>query len=58
MNKPSAVQTFVLIAIVVGGVVSYFPPEQNAVQIWSLVSGFLGYAIRDLFGNQSTPPKD
>jgi len=53
--RPSAVQFFTLIAIIVGGLVSYFPPPSNAVAIWAIVSMFLGYAIRDLFGAK-TPP--
>jgi hypothetical protein len=51
--KPTAVQFFTLVAIVVGGLVSYFPPPSNAVAIWAIVSMFLGYAIRDLFGSKS-----
>jgi hypothetical protein len=38
-----------LLAIIAGGLVSYFPPTQNGVAIWSLVSMFVGYGIRDLF---------
>ncbi len=38
-----------LIAVIVGLLVSYFPPAQNAVSIWSLVSMAVGYGIRDLF---------
>ena len=38
-----------LVAVIVGLLVSYFPPAQNAVSIWSLVSMAVGYGIRDLF---------
>ena len=38
-----------LLAVIAGGLVSYFPPSQNGVAIWSLVSMFVGYGIRDLF---------
>lgn len=38
-----------LLAVAVGLLVSYFPPAQNAVSIWSLVSMAVGYGIRDLF---------
>ncbi len=53
--KPTAVQFFTMVAIIVGGLVSYFPPPSNAVAIWAIVSMFLGYAIRDLFGNRAPP---
>ncbi len=59
--KPTAVQFFTLVAIIVGGLVSYFPPPSNAVAIWAIVSMFLGYAIRDLFGSKTPsmpPPSD
>ena len=46
-----------LLAIAVGLLVSYFPPAQNAVSIWSLVSMAVGYGIRDLFvSDQAAPP--
>jgi len=46
-----------LLAIFVGLLVSYFPPAQNAVSIWSLVSMAVGYGIRDLFVvDQAAPP--
>ena len=38
-----------ILAIVAGLLVSYFPPTQNAVAIWSLVNLCVGYGIRDLF---------
>jgi hypothetical protein len=49
MNRPTAAQFFAILAIIAGALVSYFPPTDNAVAIWSLVSGFLGYGVRDLF---------
>jgi hypothetical protein len=49
MNRISAVQVFSLLAIIAGAAVSYFPPPSNAAAIWALVSGFLGYGVRDLF---------
>lgn len=52
MNRPSAVQAFSLLAIIAGALVSYYPPPSNAVAIWSLISMFLGYGVRDLFGSQ------
>ena len=46
-----------LLAIFVGLLVSYFPPAQNAVSIWSLVSMAVGYGIRDLFvADQAAAP--
>jgi hypothetical protein len=56
MNRPSAVQAFSLLAIIAGALVSYYPPPSNAVAIWSLISMFLGYGVRDLFGIQQEPP--
>lgn len=49
MKKVTAVQIFSLIAIAVGVAISYFPPPAHANAIWALITGFLGYAIRDLF---------
>jgi multisubunit Na+/H+ antiporter MnhE subunit len=43
-------------AIIVGLLVSYFPPTQNAVAIWSLVAVFFGYAIKDLFEAKAADP--
>lgn len=53
MNKTIAVQFFAVLAIAVGIAVSYFPPPTNAAAIWALVSGFLGYGVRDLFAEQA-----
>jgi hypothetical protein len=53
MNKIKAVQLFSLIAIAVGVVISYFPPTHNSEAIWALISGFLGYASRDLFATST-----
>lgn len=50
MNRQTAIQVFSLLAIVAGLAVSYFPPPTNSAAIWSLVSVFLGYGVRDLFG--------
>ncbi|MBB3213407.1 hypothetical protein FHW67_002699 [Herbaspirillum sp. Sphag1AN] len=44
-----------IVAVVAGLLVSYFPPPQNAVAIWSMVSMFIGYGIRDLFGADKPP---
>ena len=44
-----------VLAIIAGGLVSYFPPAQNGVAIWSLVSMAVGYGIRDLFGATDAP---
>ena len=49
MSRNSMLFVAMLAAIIVGLLVSYFPPAQNAVSIWSLVSMAAGYGIRDLF---------
>lgn len=49
MNKQLAAQVFTVLAVVVGLIVSYYPPTQNAEAIWGLVGTFLGFAMRDLF---------
>jgi hypothetical protein len=51
MNKIKAVQLFSIIAIAVGVAISYYPPLHNSEAIWALISGFLGYASRDLFAS-------
>lgn len=57
MNKQTAIQVFAVLAVIVGLGVSYFPPDVNAVEIFSLVSFFLGTAMRELLGILiSTPP--
>lgn len=53
MNKINVVQFFAVLAIIVGLGVSYFPPPTNGAAIWALVSGFLGYGVRDLFAEQA-----
>ncbi len=58
MKKATAVQVFSALAVLVGLVVSYFPPAQNAMALWSLVSMFLGYAVRDLFGESGVALPD
>ncbi len=58
MTKPNAAQFFAVLAIIAGAVVSYFPPPENAVAIWALVSGFLGYGVRDLFGDKPASPTE
>ncbi|WP_295991537.1 hypothetical protein [Rugamonas sp.] len=55
MSRPSAVQIFSMLAIIAGAAVSYFPPPSNAAAIWALVSGFLGYGVRDLFPPSGPP---
>ena len=52
--KLSAMQIFVVLAIAVGLLVSYFPPTQNAVAIWMLISNFLSFMIRDLLDHFNT----
>jgi hypothetical protein len=52
--KLSAIQIFVVLAVVVGLIVSYFPPAQNAVAIWMLISNFLSFVIRDLLDHFKT----
>lgn len=49
MSRNTLLFVAALLAIVVGLLVSYMPPKENAVAIWSLVSIFFGYAIKDLF---------
>ena len=49
MQRITPVQFFSLLAIIAGGLVSYFPPKENGVVIWSLISSFLTYGVRDLF---------
>lgn len=49
LGKIEAVHVFSLIAIAIGMAVSYDWPPHNGETIMSLVTGFLGYAIRDLF---------
>jgi hypothetical protein len=53
MDKKTAVQVFSVAAIIVGLLVSYFPPTANAAAIWGLVGSFFGYAVRDLFGEDA-----
>ena len=47
-----AVHVFAVIVIAIGIVISYLPPKLNGPEIWGLVTMFVGYAIRDLFGTQ------
>lgn len=49
MQRITAVQFFAVLAIIAAGLVSYFPPKENGVVIWSLISSFLTYCVRDLF---------
>ena len=49
MQRITPVQFFSLLAIIAGGFVSYFPPKENGVVIWSLISSFLTYGVHDLF---------
>ena len=56
MSRNTLLLVSALIAVIVGLVVSYVPPTQNAVAIWSLVSMFMGYGIRDLFGAHPDAP--
>lgn len=53
LQRIRAVHVFSLVAIGVGALVSYYPPNHNAEAIWALASGFLGYAIRDLFDHRA-----
>lgn len=48
------VQFFTILAIIAGGLVSYFPPKENGVVIWSLISSFLTYGVRELFEHGRT----
>ena len=57
MKRAAAVQVFSVLAVLVGLVVSYFPPAQNGMALWALVSMFLGYAVRDLFGEDPVSPR-
>jgi hypothetical protein len=50
MKKQTAVQVFSLLAVVIALGVSYSPPTNNAPAIWAILTMFMGYAIRDLFG--------
>ena len=50
MSKATAIQVFSVLAVLVGLIVSYAPPPQNATAIWAIITMFMGYAIRDLFG--------
>jgi hypothetical protein len=60
MSRNNLLLIAALVAVAVGLLVSYFPPIQNSVAIWSVVSTFLGYGIRDLFAEapkaDQTPP--
>lgn len=58
MNRQWAVQIFSMLAIVAGAFISYFPPVHNAEAMWALIGSFLGYGIRDLFGQPAgvVPP--
>ena len=47
-----AVHVFAIIVILIGIGISYEPPKLNGSAIWELVTMFVGYAIRDLFGTQ------
>ena len=49
MSRNLLLVVVALLAVVVGVLVSYFPPPQNAVAIWSMVNLVVGYGIRDLF---------
>jgi len=53
MNRQWAIQLFSVLAIAIGVYISYCPPTHNAEAIWALISGYLGYAVRDLFGTHS-----
>lgn len=55
MKPTIIVPLFALLAAAVGVLVSYYPPPTNAAAIWALVSGFLGYAMRDLFAAPVPP---
>ncbi len=56
MDKKEAVQVFSVLAVLVGMIVSYLPPTTNAAAIFGIVTMFLGYAIRDLFGDDKKVP--
>ena len=56
MSRNTLLLVASVLAILAGGLVSYFPPAQNGVAIWSLVSMAVGYGIRDLFGVQPDAP--
>lgn len=58
MNRQVAIQFFAVLAIIAGLGISYFPPPTNSEAIWALVSGFLGYGARDLFGPHDPPGGD
>ncbi len=52
LARIKAVHLFSIIVILIGIGISYAPPKLNGSAIWELVTMFLGYAIRDLFGPQ------
>ena len=53
MKNISAVQIFAVMAILVGLLVSYYPPLQNGPAIWGLVGTFIGFCMKDLFAARS-----
>lgn len=56
MSRNALLLVASILAIAAGLLVSYFPPTQNAVAIWSLVNLCVGYGIRDLFIKDDAPP--
>lgn len=58
--KINSAQVFASVAVLVGLVVSYYPPAENGAGIWMLVGAFVNHAMAQLFkdppdGPPSTP---
>lgn len=50
MIRQNAIYFLAFAAMAVGILISYYPPKDNGVVIWSMVSAFMGHVARDLFG--------
>ena len=55
LDNVPAIQSFAVAAIVVGLLVSYYPPVQNGAAIWALVGVFFGHLMTRLFGDDALP---
>jgi lipopolysaccharide export LptBFGC system permease protein LptF len=56
MSRNTLLFLSAILAVIVGLSVSYLPPTKNAEAIWSIVSIFFGYAIKELFMPSTDAP--
>lgn len=56
MPRINSAQFFAFVAVIVGLVVSYWPPDENAAAIWLIVGSFITRAIAEIFKDPPPPP--